>query len=357
MSIHEFNSSAGARIFQIPLEAFPGFWGYVYLVLCEGEAGKPYQVLIDAGSGFGESPQQLEAGFEEASQLYGKKIGLADLTHVLITHGHIDHFGGLAYIRPRTQAKIGVHELDLRNLSNYEERLVIVARRLSEFLLEAGVSPERIEKLIEMYQMTKALFHSVQVDFTYEAAGMHVGPFEILHVPGHCAGQVMIRLHDILFTGDHILEETSPHQSPEHLTLSTGLSHYLHSLEISRPWARSAHLGLGGHKQPIHDIEARIDAIRELHAQRLQKVLDILNEPQTIEGVSRLLFKDVSGYNVLLALEEAGAHVEYLYMRGLLGIENLDEIGVDGAPVRYVRLAEAAFDPVAFHHAQVQKFE
>ena len=132
-------TSGGGRIFQIPLLVFPGLWGYAYLVLVEDERGA-YRVLIDSGSGFGESNQHLEAGLQAVSQLTGEPFGLADLTHVLITHGHIDHFGGLSYVRPRTPALIGVHELDLRNLTNYEERLTVVARRLDEFLLEAGVT-------------------------------------------------------------------------------------------------------------------------------------------------------------------------------------------------------------------------
>ena len=52
-----------------------------------------------------------------------------------------------------------------------------------------------------------------------------------------------------------------------------------------------------------------------------------MEEPHTIAEVSQALFGEVHGYNVLLALEEAGAHVEYLYQRGLLGIENLEEAG------------------------------
>ena len=68
---------------------------------------------------------------------------------------------------------------------------------------------------------------------------MRLGPFEMLHVPGHCAGHVAIRLHDVLFSGDHVLERTSPHQSPERLTLSTGLDHYLKSLEALRSRAES----------------------------------------------------------------------------------------------------------------------
>lgn len=166
---------------------------------------------------------------------------------------------------------------------------------------------------------------------------MRLGPFEMLHVPGHCAGHVVIRLHDVLFSGDHVLDETSPHQSPEHLTLSTGLDHYLKSLEALRIWAQGVRLTLGGHKKPIIDLPGRIDAIRWLHEQRLHKVLMLLDEPHTIAEVSHALFGEVHGYNVLLALLEAGAHVEYLYQRGLLGIENLAAIEQAHGllPIRY----------------------
>ena len=106
----------------------------------------------------------------------------------------------------------------------------MAAHRLEEFLIEAGVNPEQRVKQIEMYKITKSLFRSVNVDLTYEAMGMRLGPFKFIHVPGHCAGHVMIRLHDVLFSGDHILEKTSPHQAPEQITLSTGLDTYLRSL-------------------------------------------------------------------------------------------------------------------------------
>ncbi len=46
------------------------------------------------------------------------------------------------------------------------------------------------------------------------------------------------------------------------------------------------------------------------------------------------------GYHVLLAIEEAGAHVEYLHQRGRLRIVNLDELESDNCPVvtRYRRI-------------------
>jgi hypothetical protein len=63
-----------------------------------------------------------------------------------------------------------------------------------------------------------------------------------------------------------------------------------------------------------------------VHLERLNQTLKILVKPHTIAEVSRKLFGKVEGYTVLLALEEAGAHIEYLYQRGFLQIANLGEV-------------------------------
>lgn len=335
--VEHFESAGGAQIFQVPVEAFPGLRTYGYLVLYDD-----YRVLIDSGSGFGNSNAGLEEGFRQINERWLEKaLGFEDLTHILITHGHIDHIGGLNYLRQRSPAQLGIHELDRRNITNYEERLTVVARNLQRYLIEAGVSADRVEDLLSLYKITKSLFHSEKVDFTYEAIGMQLGPFEFLHVPGHCAGHVVIRLHDVLFSGDHILDDITPHQAPEHLTLSTGLEHYLHSLDLLKPWGESVHLTLGGHKRPIPDLSARILEIHQAHKTRLDQVMDFFITPNTINACSHFLFEEVRGYNILLALEETGAHVEYLYERGLLGIDNFaDYENSDGpVPILYKRIS------------------
>lgn len=315
-----FVTKEGARIHRIPMNAFPSFWAYAYLVLV-GE----YKVLIDTGSGFGKSNSDLEEGFEQASREEGNEVRFEDLSHIFITHGHIDHFGGLPFLRPLTKALIYIHELDLGTLTNYEERVTMAENRLRAYIAEAGVPQEKQQGVLDIYRIHKSLFRSMPADQTYGNCGNQVGPFSMLHIPGHCPGHVVIRLHDILFSGDHVLNNISPHQWPERLTLYTGLGHYFNSLDRLSEWAGDPSLTLPGHNDPINNLPARVEELKRLHAIRLNKAFEYLCEPHTIADVSSELFGTVRGYDVLLAIEEAGAYVEYLHQRGLLRIVNIEE--------------------------------
>lgn len=75
----------------------------VYLIDFAGEL-----VLIDAGAGG--SSSQLVRNIE--------MLGLnpASLSHVILTHCHIDHIGSAPYFREKYGAKIVIHELDAKAL-------------------------------------------------------------------------------------------------------------------------------------------------------------------------------------------------------------------------------------------------
>jgi len=327
-------TNGGARVYRIPMELFPGFQGFAHLV-CSEES----QVLMDVGSGFGDSDAHLQAGLEVVRSDYGEPVDWDSLSAIIISHGHIDHFGGLPFVRQHSRAPVGVHELDLHVLANYEQRLAIVARRLRLFLAEAGVDEVRRQELMELYLLNKNLFASQPVDFTFESAGMQVGPLALLHVPGHCPGQIVARIDDVLLTSDHVLPRTSPHQAPEVLSHYTGLGHYLESLERVVRWGGSTRRALGGHEPPFEDLPGRVAAIRRVHAERLERVLEQMRAPCSVADVTAALFPNVGGYDVLMALEEAGAHVEYLAQRGFLGIVNLHELESESpVPIRYRRL-------------------
>ena len=57
--VEAFRTGNGARIYRIHLELFPVVSGYAHLVFTDDVVA-----LIDVGSGFGESNDQLEAVIE-----------------------------------------------------------------------------------------------------------------------------------------------------------------------------------------------------------------------------------------------------------------------------------------------------
>ncbi len=326
--IQRFDASTGARIYRIPVEAFPEFIAYCYVIL---DSGQP--TLVDTGSGYGNSTDHLLQGLGALRANFGESLQLADLRRILITHGHIDHFGGLSFILEQTGAQVGIHELDRRVLTNYEERVIIASKDLRVYLERAGVRSDIRAGLMEIYGFAKKHVRSVNVDLNLDEATPLDG-MRFIHVPGHCPGQVCILIGDVLLSADHILSRTTPHQAPESITHYTGLGHYLEALTKIQH-IDGIRLAVGGHEDPIYDVYERIDAIRASHQRKLERALDIVKtaeKPCTISDISKSIYPERHGYEILLALEEVGAHVEYLYQHGQLAICNLNEVEREDNP-------------------------
>ena len=330
--VEKFTTSEGRAIYTFKVTSFPELINNIYII----EDGDSL-ILVDCGSGLPQANDDLLAGFTAVSEKFNKKFRLEDITHILITHGHIDHFGGLPFVRQFTQAPIGVHVLDRRVLSNHEERALVVARRVENFLETAGVSENHRGELMNVYLFAKRYYQSTPTQFLLEEDKPTIGNIHVYHAPGHCPGQVCLRVDDVLLTADHILSRITPHQAPESITNNMGLGHYLDSLtKIGK--VDGIRLGLGGHEAAMEDIYGRIQAIKTSHDDRLNKIREICKTPKSLADISRELFGTVGSFHVLLALEETGAHVEYLYQRGELVAANLDEIEKTSHPVvQYVQ--------------------
>ena len=218
-----------------------------------------------------------------------------ELDECLVSHAHIDHFGGANRIKEETRARLAVHELDARVLACFEERLVVASKDLDVFWRRAGIGDEERAQLLTRYGATKALFRPQEVDRVLRD-GDTLGPgYRVHHVPGHCPGLVCLQVHDVLLTSDHVLARITPHQFPQAITPFAGLEHYFRSLAKIRK-LEGINFALGGHEEPIWDLRARIDAIALFHRDRLAKVFELLSTPMNLAAVTRAMFGEQEGY-------------------------------------------------------------
>ena len=292
--------------------------------------------LIDAGATG--SYQHLTNGVEATG------FQVRDVERVIITHGHQDHDGAAGQLAQEAGAEIWAHDIYARLLQynpwdiqrnpssalQREMQRVVDADRVSNSAEAARLSAGYAERQ-KRYVETRSRFEvsrSVQADETS-------GDLGFMHAPGHSPDEICVTLDGLVFTGDHVLPEITPHPTtkarfsapirksmPQHYHCENeiyGLETYLRSLKLI------ANLGEGVAVLPAHrlfskgrfnfETTERAEEILQHHAVRLGRILHRMGtEPTSLEHITRGVFarRKLMGGNLYMALSEIVAHIEML---------------------------------------------
>jgi len=324
-TVGKFVSNIGVRVYQIPCQVFETLSARVYLLLGDGPP-----TLVDAGSSLKFSVRQILDGVERVRTEFGENVRFGDIRRILITHGHIDHIGGLPELLENAQAEVAVHPLDRAAIVSPREHTVVGISRMAAFLERAGVDGPRRADLLRISPYSGRLPDGIVVEHNLEDGEMLDG-LRIIHTPGHSPGHVCIGVGNLLLSGDHILARTLPHQWTESAAPYTGLGRYLESLDkIAK--IPGFELTLAAHEATITDVYRRIETIRTSHGRRLERLWDMIRKaarPLTLFDIVQLSYPELSGFRAVLAVTDIGARVEYLHHRGRLAVVNLDELDRD----------------------------
>jgi glyoxylase-like metal-dependent hydrolase (beta-lactamase superfamily II) len=164
-------------VYMIPM-------GMANAFLVEGDDGL---ALIDAGYA------HKEAAVFEAIRALGRSP--RELKHLVFTHGHPDHIGSAAAIVRETGAKTYMHALDIpmAETGGPFRPLTPAPGLLHRVLCKLFFRPdERLEPVAINQHLSDGEILDV------------AGGFKVIHLPGHCAGQVALMWQNgrMLFAGD-----------------------------------------------------------------------------------------------------------------------------------------------------------
>lgn len=272
--------------------------------------------LIDTGIKTDRSLQVLE------DSLRSLGYGIGDIRRILITHGHLDHYGHAKKISALSGAEIYIHVKEYQRIQSTGQ----FRRSLESVLIQNATPKDSLDEAINFMKSAIQLLADPLDDVCFISEGDKICfknmVFRSILCPGHSPGLLCFYLEEgrILISGDHILNEISPNpiidlsqEGPG--PRSTSLKEYLDSIKKIENLEVS--LVLPGHGEPIRDFKGALKKIFIHHEQRLSMVLSILSlGERTAYEISKALFPNVKSFEVFLGVSEVLGHLRILLDEG-----------------------------------------
>jgi len=306
-------------IFRIPIPIpFRQAGGPVNAYVIEEDNGV---LLFDAGIGTEQAQEALSKGFARTGHR------LEDVTRIVLSHGHIDHFGAAAWVREQIGREIPIliHSADAGKVLESGTDLPALLKRNSRYLSMLGMSLPVLEEMIDVIRRESGLGRRLAEVMPLLPGDRfrcrHV-TLEVHHTPGHTPGLCCLYEPDrrLLFSADHLLEHVSPNPLIE-LGLDgepspfKPLISYFKSVEHVR--ALAVDLVLPGHATPFSAHAEVIDSLSAFYELRQAKLLDALERgPLTVYELMSKLFPSGSAFELFLMMSETLGNLELLEDRG-----------------------------------------
>jgi len=274
--------------------------------------------LVDAGMFLPDEDDQGWGDIEAAFEAIGHRP--KDVTRLVITHTHIDHYGMAGRFMAETSCELWAHssaDTDIDLYKHPEER----TRRLRELFSDHGVTEDELAELTQFEDwsrfISEAVTPSTHVD---EGDVVEVGDrrWEVVHTPGHSANHICLwsATDRLLITGDHLLPTITPHIDYERHEDADPLKDFIESL--AKVEKLDPAISLPGHGSPFEEGAERARIIARHHERRLGSILQVVrHEAHTAEEITQEIFgSTLLNFQKRLALGEALAHIRYLSRRG-----------------------------------------
>ncbi|MCB8965278.1 MAG: MBL fold metallo-hydrolase [Ardenticatenaceae bacterium] len=235
---------------------------------------EPEPVLVDTGVKSEASWRALLAALAE----HGLTPG--DLSRVVLTHGHVDHFGQAnrlwqeGGVRLET-AVVVAHRLT--NFTDYWQKRTAFYKNI--FLPQTALPPQMYQFMLAYFEIVANNYEDVptQILHTYaDDAVIELGglPWQVMHTPGHCSHQTIFYQPETrqLFSSDMLLQRTPTPvvELPANgRTREPSLPIFMRSLDVVE--SLEVDVVYPGHGEIFHDHRGLVRRQRERILRRTQE--------------------------------------------------------------------------------------
>lgn len=238
-------------------------------------------LLIDAGWNAARTFDSLQEQLDEI------RVSFGEISYIVTTHVHPDHYGLAGHIKQLSAASIAMHALEVPFIESRYVKMDTLLHELSDLLIGHGVPmdvlPELREASMKMVEFVTPTAPDI-VLYGGETITHDSFNFRVIPSPGHSPGHICLYDEErrILISGDHILPGITPNIGVNPQSGENPLGQYLASLEEMKELDVS--IVLPGHEAPFTKYRQRIDQLIRHHRQRNETILKALGKEARSAG-------------------------------------------------------------------------
>lgn len=214
-------------------------------------------VLVDCGYAGSDGAAQLELALAQAG------FDLTDVSLLVCTHAHADHYGLSATVAERAGCELWMHAAHAHVTANARDPAAAAQRKL-ELARQSSVPDELLSDYgAWLSDRSDGIAAAIEPDRTLGGGDMvttDCGSWEVHETPGHAPSHIVLHQPErgLILSGDHLLGRVSLYF--DYGYTPDPVAEFLGSLNVVA--SLRAGLCLSGHGRPFRDITAHIEANR-----------------------------------------------------------------------------------------------
>jgi glyoxylase-like metal-dependent hydrolase (beta-lactamase superfamily II) len=309
----------GVHQIKLPLPAGALDHNNAYLI--EGDNGN---LLIDTGF---DTPEAF-AALRDSLRFSG--FGFKDITQIVITHIHPDHYGLANKLKQMSGATVAFTDIEEKFINSRYVKSDVLLKKVKDLFESNGVPKGDLSQLSEAALAAKQFVGVVSPDVRLKDGDkISVGSseFKVLLTPGHSPGHICLYepKRKLFFSGDHILSDTFPHVGLHPQSGENPLGDFFNSLEaLANLEVNFIFPGHGsvfsGFKLRLGDLyrhhEQRQLAIKRITENDMKTAYQIATEIPWMPSGEAVTFDKLSILDKRLAVMETLAQLKLLTIEG-----------------------------------------